>query len=90
MSTITQEAHKRQVVVKLAKRKWQTYASKVYGISLSRVKRWCKLYDGIWQSLKEPPHRPHNYPRQHTEWAEIFIVRAGIRHTSAMDEKALI
>lgn len=46
MNRITQGAHKRQAVVKLAWRKGQAYASQMYGVSLSSVKRWCKRYDG--------------------------------------------
>lgn len=73
MNRIAQEAHKRQAVVKLAKRKGQTYASEKYGVSLSSVKRWCKRYDGTWQSLKERTHRPHSHPRRHTEQEEALI-----------------
>ncbi len=73
MNKITQEAQKRQVVVKLAKRKGQKYASQKYGVSLSSVKRWCKRYDGTWQSLKERSHRPHSHPRRHTEQEEALI-----------------
>ncbi|PWM49160.1 MAG: integrase, partial [Clostridia bacterium] len=53
MNRITQEAKKRQGVVKLANRKGKSFASRVYGVSLSSVKRWCKRYDGSWQSLAE-------------------------------------
>ena len=49
MNIITQEAKKRQAVVKLANRKGKSYASRKYGVSLSSVKRWCKRYDGTWQ-----------------------------------------
>ena len=73
MNRITQEARKRQAVVKLAKRKGQSYASRIYGVSLSSVKRWCKRYDGTWQSLKERSHRPYSHPKQHTEQEETLI-----------------
>lgn len=66
MNRITQEAYKRQAVVKAAQRKGKTYASRMYGVSLSSVKRWCRRYDGSWQSLKEKSHRPNSHPRQHT------------------------
>ena len=52
MNIITQEAHRRQGVVRLAKRKGKSFAAKIYGVSLSSVKRWCKRYDGTWQSLE--------------------------------------
>ena len=73
MNRIIQEARKRQAVVKLAMRKGQSYASRMYGVSLSSVKRWCKRYDGTWQSLKERSHRPHNHPRRHTPHEECLI-----------------
>lgn len=73
MNRITQDARKRQAIVKLANRKGQTYASRMYGVSLSSVKRWCKRYDGTWQSLKEGSHRPHSHPRQHTAEEESLI-----------------
>lgn len=53
MNRITQEAHKRQAVVEHAMKKGKSVAAQKYGVSLSSVKRRCKRYDGIWQSLKE-------------------------------------
>ena len=53
MNIITQEAKKRQAVVKTAIRKGKSEASRIYGVSLSSVKRWCKRYDGTWQSLAD-------------------------------------
>lgn len=76
MNILTQEARKRQAVVKLARRKGQSHAARIYGVSLSSVKRWDKRYDGTWQSLKERSHRPHRHPRQHTEAEEILISKA--------------
>ena len=77
MNIITQEARKRQSVVKLAMRKGKEYASRMYGVSLSSVKRWCKRYDGKdWRSLREGSHRPHSHPRRHTEAEEMIISKA--------------
>ena len=76
MNRITQEAYKRQAVVKTAQRKGKTYASRMYGVSLSSVKRWCRRYDGSWQSLKEKSHRPNSHPRQHTAREEEMIREA--------------
>ena len=45
-------------------------------MSLSSVKRWCKRYDGTWQSLKERSHRPKRHPRQHTAQEEELIREA--------------
>ena len=76
MNRITQEAHKRQAIVKFAQQKGKTYASRMYGVSLSSVKRWCKRYDGSWQSLKERSHRPKSHPKQHTGDEEEMIREA--------------
>lgn len=76
MNRITQEARKRQAVVKLAARKGKSFASRKYGVSLSSVKRWCKRYDGTWQSLKERSHRPKHHPKQHTAQEEALIRRS--------------
>ncbi len=73
MNIITQEAKKRQGVVKLALRKGKSFASRMYGVSLSSVKRWCKRYDGTWQSLKEKSHRPNSHPKRHTSEEEELI-----------------
>lgn len=54
-------------------RKGNSYASKMYGVSLSSVKRWRKRYDGTWQSLKERSHRPHSHPQRHTPQEEELI-----------------
>ena len=72
---IAQEARKRQAVVKLANRKGKSYASRMYGVSLSSVKRWCKRYDGTWQSLAEKSHRPHNHPKRHSQAEEQLILK---------------
>ena len=48
----------------------------MYGVSLSSVKRWCRRYDGNWQSLKEKSHRPNSHPRQHTAREEEMIREA--------------
>lgn len=76
MNSITQEAKKRQAVVKLAKRKGKSFASRIYGVSLSSVKRWCKRYDGDWRSLRERSHRPKSHPKRHTEQEEELIRKA--------------
>lgn len=76
MNSVTQEARKRQAVVKLSMRKGKNFASKIYGVSLSSVKRWCKRYDGTWKSLVEGSHRPHSNPRRHTIAEENIIRKA--------------
>ena len=73
MNMITQEARKRQGVVKLALRKSKSFAALKYGVSLSSVKRWCNRYDGTLESLKERSHRPKSHPRQHTLKEENII-----------------
>ena len=73
MNIITQEARKRQAVVKLSLRKGKSFAGRIYGVSLSSVKRWCKRYDGTWQSLKEKSHKPDSHPKRHAEEEEKLI-----------------
>ena len=76
MYIITQENRKRQAVVKLFMRKGKGFASRMYRVSLSSVKRWCKRYDGTWRSLAEGSHRPHGNPHQHTAEEEAIIKKA--------------
>ena len=77
MNILSQEARKRQAVVKLAMRKGKSFAARMYGVSLSSVKRWCKRYDGKdWRSLLERSHRPHGHRWQHTEAEEMIISKA--------------
>ena len=77
MNILSQEARKRQAVVKLARRKSKSFAAQKYGVSLSSVKRWDKKYDGKdWRSLLERSHRPHSHPRRHTEAEEMIISKA--------------
>ena len=77
MNILTQEARKRQAVVKLARRKGQSHAARIYGVSLSSVKRWDARYDGkSWRSLLERSHRPHSHPKHHTESEEMLISKA--------------
>lgn len=79
MNIITQEAKKRQAVVKYAiRKKNKSHAAEKYGVSLSSVKRWCKRYDGTWQSLAERSHRPHSHPMQHKA-EEEEIIRTAIK-----------
>ena len=77
MNMITQEAKKRQAVVKLAiRKKNKSFAAAKYGVSLSSIKRWCKRYDGTWQSLAERSHRPRSHPEQHKPEEEEIIKKA--------------
>ena len=76
MSRLTQEAKRRQAAVKWAARHGKSASARQYGVSLSSVKRWCKRYDGTWQSLKERSHRPKSHPKQHTESEEAGIRQA--------------
>lgn len=73
MKILTQEAKKRQAAVKYSLKKGKSEASRRYGFSLSSIKRWCKRYDGTWQSLVERSHRPHSHPNRHTKKEERQI-----------------
>ena len=76
MNRLAQEARRRQAVVKLAISKGKSRAEEKYGVSLSSVKRWCRRYDGTWQSLMERSHRPRSHPRQHKPEEEKAITTA--------------
>lgn len=77
---ITQEAKKKQAIVKFALKKGKTKASNQYGVSLSSVKRWCARYDGTWESLKPKSRRPHSHPQQHTKKEERQIRNSFRKH----------
>ncbi len=76
MNILTQEAKKKQAAVKYAIKNGKSRASEKYGVSLSSVKRWCKRYDGTWQSLSEKSHRPHSHPKRHTQEEERQITNS--------------
>jgi transposase InsO family protein len=78
MNMITQEARARQGVVKCAEKKGKSHAAAKYGVSLSSVKRWCRRYDGTWQSLVARSHRPKSHPKRHT-LAEEEIIRQAFK-----------
>lgn len=80
MNIITQEAKQKQAIVKYAERNGKSSASRMYGVSLSSVKRWCKRYDGTWQSLLKKSHRPHGHPKQHTPKEEKQIKNSFKKH----------
>lgn len=80
MNIITQEARQKQAIVKYAERNGKSSASRMYGVSLSSVKRWCKRYDGTWQSLLKKSHRPHGHPKQHTPKEEKQIKNSFKKH----------
>ena len=54
---VPMRAKKKQAIVKYTLRKGKSKASKMYGVSLSSVKRWCKQYNGTW----------HRYCLNHTD-----------------------
>lgn len=80
MNILTQEARKKQAIVKYAEKNGKSKASRMYGVSLSSIKRWCKRYDGTWQSLLEKSHRPHSHPKRHTPKEERQIKNSFKKH----------
>jgi len=72
------KARQREAVVKLAIRKGNTFASKVYGEALSNIKRWRRRYDPAigWKSLRDGSRRPKSHPNQHTAEEEALIRKA--------------
>jgi len=76
MNILAQQARKRQAIVKYAQKHGKGAAVRMYGVSLSSVKRWIKRHDGTWQSLLERSHKPHSHPKQHTLKEEKAIKKA--------------
>lgn len=70
------KAKKKEKIVKYAQKHGKSDASRKYQEHLSNIKRWCKQYDGRWQSLICKSRRPHSHPKQHTlsEEADIKAV----------------
>ena len=74
---IKQEAKNREKVVQYAlKNGNKSEAGRKYYVSLSSVKRWCKNYQGNWESLAERSHKPHSHPTQHTKAENARIRKA--------------
>ena len=55
-------------------------ASRKYKVALSTLKRWCKKYDGTWESMLKKSHRPHGHPKQHTAKEEKQIKSSFKKH----------
>jgi transposase InsO family protein len=73
-------AKRKEYVVKYAKRHGKSNASRKYREALSSIKRWCKQYDGTWQSLLSKSRRPHSHPKQHTLSEEADIITVWKKH----------
>lgn len=67
-------ANKKVKVVVYAIRHGNQKAHFNYKEPLSNIKRWCKQYDGSWQSLLNKSRRPHSHPKQHTLLEESYII----------------
>lgn len=86
MKSITHKVERKQVqeekksaknkerIVKYANKHGKQKAHYKYQEPLSNIKRWCKQYDGQWQSLLNKSRRPHSHPRQHTLQGESIIL----------------
>lgn len=85
MNIITQEARKKQATVKYAEKNGKSQASRMYGVSLSSIKRRCKKYNGTRQSMLEKSHRPHSHPKRHTPKKERQIKTSLRNSTPVMD-----
>lgn len=73
MNILTQEARKRERIVKFFRKKGASKASRYYGVCRSSIYRWNDRYDGSWRSLLERSHKPHSCPTQHTKKEERQI-----------------
>jgi transposase InsO family protein len=68
------KAQNRQIIVEMALKSGnKSETARLYGVGLSSLKRWCKRYDGTWESLAEKSHRPESHPKQHTKSEERKI-----------------
>lgn len=82
MNIRTQEARKKQEIVKQAIKNGKSKASRKYKVALSTLKRWCKKYDGTWESMLKKSHRPHGHPKKRTVKEEKQIKNSFKKHYS--------
>jgi hypothetical protein len=66
MEKITQNMRYRESLVKYAKSKGVSIASRKYNKSRSYIYFWLKRYDGRIESLAERSRRPHHHPKEHS------------------------
>ncbi|MDR1003334.1 MAG: helix-turn-helix domain-containing protein, partial [Oscillospiraceae bacterium] len=72
-----QEAQNRAKAVEYAlKHGNKSEAARLNLVSLSSIKRWCKRYDGTWESLLEKSHRPKKHPSQHSNYEKRKLRKA--------------
>jgi transposase len=74
MNKITQEMKYRESLVKFAKNKSVSQASRRYNKSRSYIYFWLKRYDGTLASLACRSRRPHRHPNGHTP-EELKLIR---------------
>jgi transposase InsO family protein len=73
-------AKKKEKIVQYANKHGKSKASRKYLEPLSNVKRWCKRYDGTWESLLCQSRRPKSHPKQHTLAEETDITEVWDKH----------
>jgi len=71
---ITQSMKYRESLVKYAKSKGVSQASRKYNISRGFICFWLKRYDGSIESLASLSRRPHYHPNEHRP-EEIKLIR---------------
>ena len=84
MGIVTQDAYRRQRLVKYANRYGQTAAAERYGYSRKAVRKWVSRYDGKLSSLVDRSRRPHSHPKQHTS-EEILQIQAVYRREGSIE-----
>ena len=75
MTSISENAHFRQRVIKYSLKHGVTKASIRFKVSRNSIYRWKRRYDGTWQSLKDRSHRPKSHPKQHSQEEHDLIMR---------------
>jgi len=71
---LSQERYFRQRIIKYLEKHTVTEASIRFRISRKTIYKWKNRYDGTPESLDDRSHRPHHFPKAHTE-AELKLIR---------------
>lgn len=77
---LSQERYFRQQLIKYSETHTVTETAIRYRVSRKTVYKWKNRYDGTIASLEDRSHRPHNFPKAHTEKELRLIKRIAKKH----------
>lgn len=77
---VAQERYFRQRLIKYSENHTVTETAIRFHISRKTVYKWKKRYNGTLESLNDRSHRPHNFPRVHTDDELRLIRRIAKKH----------